>query len=120
MSYMVNFRSAEGKPGYHPTDTLEEAVRFVEHLRNQEHVNDARVWRLHEVPIEVRTYYKVEVVTAGAEPTPARAEEESPRLDPVAVPAAPAEASGAPGAPIGPGNGPNGPNGARFGRFNRT
>ena len=122
MSYMVNFRSAEGKPGYHPTDTLEEAVRFVEHLRNQERVADARVWRLQEVPLEVRTYYKVEVVAAAApasvpapEPAaPPRAEEEAPRVDPVSVPAAPAEASAA---QLAPGAGPNG---ARFGRFNRT
>ena len=27
MSFMVNFRSAEGKPGYHPTDSLEHMVR---------------------------------------------------------------------------------------------
>lgn len=121
MSYMVNFRSAEGKPGYHPTDTLEEAVRFVEHLRNQERVADARVWRLHEVPLEVRTYYKVEVVAPSAsapEPAaPPRVEEEAPRPDPVAVPAAaPAEAA----APLGPVTPGAGPNGARFGRFNRT
>lgn len=114
MSFMVNFRSAEGKPGYHPTDSLEEAVRFVEHLRNQEQVTDARVWRLHEVPLEVKTYYKV-VVPSGApvaaaspEPAPAGAEDDTSRAEPtMAMPVA--EAVGAPGA-----------NGARFGRFNRT
>jgi hypothetical protein len=123
MSFMVNFRSAEGKQGYHPTDTLEEAVRFVEHVRNQEHVTDARVWRLQEVPLEVRTYYKVEVVAPGAEPVaPVRAEEE-PKVGVVPVPVG-VEAAGPTGLvpPIdqaGPG-GPGGPNGARFGRFNRT
>ena len=125
MSFMVNFRSAEGKQGYHPTDTLEEAVRFVEHVRNQEHVTDARVWRLQEIPLEVKTYYKVEVVAPGAEPVaPVARHEEEPRVEaPVPVPAG-AELSGAagpalPGAQAGPG-GPVGPNGARFGRFNRT
>lgn len=114
MSFMVNFRSAEGKQGYHPTDTLEEAVRFVEHLRNQEHVADARVWRLHEVPLEVKTYYKVEVASPAPEPVATRTAEDEPRAEPVAVAAA-GEPAGAAGAA-----GPNGPNGARFGRFNRT
>lgn len=111
MSFMVNFRSAEGKQGYHPSDSLEEAVRFVEHLRNQEHVADARVWRLHEVPLEVKTYYKVEVVSPGQEPVATRTAEDEPRPEPAAV-AVGGEAMGAPGA--------SGPNGARFGRFNRT
>ena len=116
MSFMVNFRSAEGKPGYHPTDSLEEAVRFVEHLRNQEQVADARVWRLQEVPLEVKTYYKV-VVPAGA-PAPAPAAAPEPAVaaatPPVAEDTAPkAEAAG-------DAVGAAGANGARFGRFNRT
>lgn len=112
---MVNFRSAEGKPGYHPTDSLEEAVRFVEHLRNQEQVSDARVWRLHEVPLEVKTYYKV-VVPSGAS-TPA------PVPEPAMVGAGddsgpkPESAAGVPVADAVP---LPGVNGARFGRFNRT
>ena len=113
MSFLVNFRTSEGKPGYHPTESLEEAVRFVEHLRNQEHVLDARVWRLHEVPLEVKTYYKVEVMAAEpAAPKPAapRPEEDGPKTDPVM---AGAPSPTAPGAEVGP-------NGARFGRFNRT
>lgn len=125
MSFMVNFRSAEGKQGYHPTDSLEEAIRFVEHLRNQEHVADARVWRLQEIPLEVKTYYKVEVVAPGAEPAPPAPrpvdDEVRPETVPVAVAAAPGDGPPAatapgPGGPVGPG----GANGARFGRFNRT
>lgn len=127
MSFMVNFRSAEGKQGYHPTDSLEEAIRFVEHLRNQEHVADARVWRLQEIPLEVKTYYKVEVVAPSTDPAPppvARPVDDEVRPEPVPVavgadgvggPAAP----GGPSGPAGPG-GPGGANGARFGRFNRT
>lgn len=118
MSFLVNFRSVEGKQGYHPTDTLDEAVRFVERLRNQEQVSDARVWRLQEVPLEVRTYYKVEVATAAAtaEPPAGRPDDEAPRTEPVA--AGPG-AAGA-GTPAEPAPGSAGPNGARFGRFNRT
>jgi len=114
MSFMVNFRSAEGKPGYHPTDTLEEAVRFVEHLRNQEQVADARVWRLQEVPLEVKTYYKVVVPTGAPAPAPAPAPEP-------AVVAPPAVDDSAPKAEVaGDAVGAGGANGARFGRFNRT
>ena len=63
---MVVFRSSEGKPGYHQADALDEAIRFVERLRNQEQVTEARIFRLQEVPIEFKTYYRVEV-TAGEE-----------------------------------------------------
>ena len=127
MSFMVNFRSAEGKPGYHPTDSLEEAIRFVEHLRTPEKVSDARVWRLQEVPIEVRTYYKVEVASAPvaaehspvAAPKAPRVEEEVPRPEPVSVPSV--GAGPEPAVSAAPAAGPaNGPGGARFGRFNRT
>ena len=62
MAHMVVFRSSDGKPGYHQADALEEAVRFVERLRNQEQVTEARIFRLQEVPIEFKTYYRVEVV----------------------------------------------------------
>ena len=65
---MVIFRNAEGKPGYHQADALDEAVRFVEHLRNTEQVSDARLFKMEEVPIEFKTYYKVEVVGAHDAP----------------------------------------------------
>jgi hypothetical protein len=65
MAHMVVFRSNEGKPGYHHAEGLDEAVRFVEHLRNQEQVTEARIFRLQEVPIEFKTYYRVEVAAGG-------------------------------------------------------
>jgi hypothetical protein len=61
MAHMVIFRRPDGKPGYHQADSVEDALRFVEMLRNQEKVTDARIFRMEEVPIEIRTYYKVEV-----------------------------------------------------------
>ncbi|MBW3668599.1 MAG: hypothetical protein KY443_05235 [Actinobacteria bacterium] len=106
MSHMVVFRSAEGKPGYHQADSLDEAVRFVEHLRNQEGVSDTRLFKMQEIPLEVRTYYRVEVAS-GAE-TPAVVEEAERTVgmldDPVVVEPLPAG---------------NGQNAARFNRFNR-
>lgn len=120
MSFLVNFRSPDGKVGYHPADSLEEAVRFVEHLRNQEQVPDARVWRLQEVPLEVRTYYKVEVATAAAEPpAPGRADDDGVRGEPVLA-GATAEVPGAAANGANAAAGAAGPNAARFARFNRT
>src|SRR5213079_75274 len=72
MTHMVIFRHPEGKAGYHQAENVDDAVRFVERLRNQEHVTDARIFRMEEVPIEFRTYYKVELASAPA-PAPAAA-----------------------------------------------
>ena len=65
MTHMVIFRSPEGKPGYHQSDGLDEAMRFAEMLRNQEQVTDARIFRMDEVPIEFKTYYRVEMASAA-------------------------------------------------------
>ena len=75
MPHMVVFRSTDGKPGYHQAEALEEAVRFVERLRNTEGVTEARVFRMQEVPLEFKTYYKVEVAPAGEEQATAQAAE---------------------------------------------
>ena len=85
MAHMVIFRRADGKPGYHQADSVEDAVRFVEMLRNQEKVTDARIFRMEEVPIEVRTYYRVEV--AGEHPEGANGAADAPSdvLDPLPV-----------------------------------
>ena len=82
VTHMVIFRSAEGKPGYHQTDDLDAAIGFVEHLRNEEGVTDARIFVMQEVPIEFRTYYKVQV---AGRPThvPAPADERPPAPEPV-------------------------------------
>jgi hypothetical protein len=66
--HMVIFRGAEGKPGYHQADTLDGAVGFVERLRNDDGVTDVRVFRMEDVPIEFKPYFRVEVVdhTAAA------------------------------------------------------
>ena len=88
---MVIFRRPDGKPGYHQADGVDDAVRFVEMLRNQEKVTDARIFRMEEVPIEVRTYYKVEVAEAAE-----AAEESDP---PLAAPVPPVVANALPDSP---------------------
>ena len=83
MAYMVIFRRPDGKPGYHQADGVDDAVRFVEMLRNQEKVTDAHIFRMEEVPIEIRAYYKVEVVAEEPEA------EQQPQPQPQPPPLAP-------------------------------
>jgi hypothetical protein len=67
--HIVVFASAEGKPSYHQTESLEEAVKFVEHLTNSEGVSNAKVYRMTEVALEVKAVYRVEVAGTAATPT---------------------------------------------------
>jgi hypothetical protein len=60
--HMVIFRGAEGKPGYHQTDELSAAAAFAERLRNDDGVTDLRLFRMEEVAIEFKPYFRVEVV----------------------------------------------------------
>lgn len=86
MPHMVVYRNSEGKPAYQQAEALDEAVRFVEHLRNSESIGEARIFKMHEVAIEFKTYYRVEV-----------AEERRGRpAEPAAAPPAPAPTVSAP------------------------
>jgi hypothetical protein len=75
---MVIFRRPEGKPGYHQAESVDDAVRFVEMLRNQEQANDIHIFRMQEVPFEFRTVFKVEISSEDgarqAPPAPAEAD----------------------------------------------
>lgn len=68
VSHMVIFRSGEGKAGYHQADGIDDAIRFVERLRNSENVEQARIFRMEEVGFEYRPYFRVEVAGAGSAP----------------------------------------------------
>jgi hypothetical protein len=82
VEHVVFFTGADGAAQHRRTQTLDEAVRFVEHLRNEAGVEDARVFSLVEVPLAFKAVYRVEV--PGLAPA-----------EPVAVPAVPAEAAAA-------------------------
>ncbi len=64
MSHMVIYRGPDGKPGYHQTDDIHDAVGFVEQLRNDQGVEHARIFRLEEVNFEYRPYFRVELTGA--------------------------------------------------------
>jgi hypothetical protein len=91
---MVSYRSSDGKQSYHPTDELSDAMQYVEHLRNAEGVEHARIFKLEELSFEYRPYFRVELATAL--PPPPAASGESEWLTSSATPAAPPEASDAP------------------------
>jgi hypothetical protein len=67
MSHMVVYRSADGRTGYFQAEDLDRAVAYVEHLRNVEAVDDSRLYRMDEIPIEFKTYYRVEIGAFPAE-----------------------------------------------------
>ena len=77
MEHLVRFTTAEGRDGHHYAESLDAALAFVERLRNSEEASDVRVFRLREVPIEFRAYYKVEIRPE------AEAEEQVPPVAPI-------------------------------------
>lgn len=66
MSYMVIFRTADGKPGYQPAGDAEGAVAAVERLRNEDGVDHVRIYRMEEVAFEYKVHYSVQLTTADA------------------------------------------------------
>ena len=79
MSHMVIFRSSDGKTGYHQAEVLEEAVHYVERIRNADGVEQARIFRLEEIRFEFRPYFHVQVADSApaAEAVEALAEVEA-------------------------------------------
>jgi len=67
VEHVVFFSAADGAGQHRRTPSLEEAVRVVEHLRNVEGVEDARVYALSEVPLAFKTVYRVEIAGQPAE-----------------------------------------------------
>jgi hypothetical protein len=84
MSHLVIFKSAEGKQAYHQSSSLDEAVRFLEHLRNVERVEQARLYKLTEVPVEFKTYFRAELPSSNEAPAPVEEPQEAPEEAPAA------------------------------------
>jgi hypothetical protein len=68
VSHMVIFQTPDGNPGYNQFETVEEAVSFVEKLRNDQGIDNARMFALEEIKFELRPVYRVELqaLTQGA------------------------------------------------------
>ncbi len=93
MSHMVKHTTADGTQ-YQQFDDLGAAVKFVEDQRNAG-VEDTVLYELREIPLEVKSYFKVEIAEA-AETTEAAPETPAPAAAPVAEAAPEAPAPEAP------------------------
>jgi hypothetical protein len=84
MSHSVHFRDAVGEVHLEDVVSLDAALERVEHLRNDAGATEVRVFR--EVPIEVRTYYRVTAVeeSAADDATPQATEATHPAVAAVA------------------------------------
>lgn len=71
MSHMVIFQTPDGNPGYNQFEQLDEAVRFVESLRNEQGVENARMFALEEVKFDFKPYFRVEIDPPMVGPGPA-------------------------------------------------
>ena len=82
----VVFSAAENGDGeeFRRVASLEEAVRVVEHLRNNLGITDPSVFALTPVPLAFRTYYRVEVPGAG-ESAPSALAESAAEVSPEAL-----------------------------------
>jgi len=100
---MVIFQTPDGNPGYNQFETLDEAVRFVEKLRNEQSVETARMFALEEVKFDFKPYYRVQLdppaVGAGAAPAAEIPSSNGPSFAPPAEPANPPVSFGEPPAP---------------------
>jgi len=101
MEHVVFYPGPDAMSGFRRFPSLEEAVHFVEHLRNVEGLEDVSVHALTPVPLAFRAYYKVEMPAAVAAPVaevPAQAVDEMPAMPevssevPVEAPAEPVAA----------------------------
>jgi hypothetical protein len=70
MEHVVFYPSAEGAPSFRRVSSREEAVNFVEHLRNAEGITEFSVHALSPVPLAVRAYYRVEASPAETPEAP--------------------------------------------------
>jgi hypothetical protein len=62
---MVTFQTPDGTPGFHQSDTLDEAITFVERLRNEQGVHNSRIFRMEELKFDFKPYYKVEIASGA-------------------------------------------------------
>ncbi len=64
--HMVIFQNPEGDPGYNQFESIEEAVSFVEKIRNEQGIDSIRIFELEEVKFDLKPYFKVELLALKA------------------------------------------------------
>lgn len=114
MSNMVIFQTADGSPGYNQFEAVDEAVRFIEKLRNEQGIEGARMFALEEIKYQLKPYYKVELQAlttttgSGSGPSGSSPSSSPSSSSPSAAPSSPS-APTSPGAPGGPGSSSSSP-----------
>jgi hypothetical protein len=99
---MVIFQTPDGNPGYNQFETVDESIGFVEKLRNEQNVLNARIFKLEELKFEFKPYFRVQLAMLNAGDASAAPAAAAPSPAP-AAPAAPATPfGGAPAAPAAP------------------
>ena len=66
MEHVVFFPAPDGTPAFRRLASIDDAARFVEHLRNVENVSEASVHTLTEVPLSFKAWYRVELPNGEA------------------------------------------------------
>ena len=61
MPFMVIYSTSDGSSCHEQADAIDEAALLVERLRNQEGIEDTRIYRMEEISFAFRPYYKVEL-----------------------------------------------------------
>ncbi|MEM9201380.1 MAG: hypothetical protein AAGC53_06960 [Actinomycetota bacterium] len=84
MSHLVTHTLIDGTTQYRNFDDLGSAIAFVEEQRNAG-VDDARLFELREIALEVKSYFKVEVADAAPAPVVPLPTVETPNPQPVAA-----------------------------------
>jgi len=64
VEHVVFFPAPDGTPAFRRLASIDDAARFVEHLRNVENVSEASVHTLTEVPLSFKAWYRVELPDA--------------------------------------------------------
>lgn len=90
MSHMVIFTTPDGSEVYNRFSTVEEAVPFLEKLRNERGVDNAKLFTLQEIEFGFRPIYKV---TLGPPAVEASTSASAPK-EPAAAPTANAASRG--------------------------
>jgi hypothetical protein len=81
MPFMVSYDTSDGTSRYEEAEAIDEAALFVERLRNQDGIDQIRIFRMEEISFAFRPYYKVELglpERQGADRTPTPAVVDAP------------------------------------------
>jgi hypothetical protein len=65
VSFIVVYRGTGAGSACEELPTLDDAVRFVEQIRNDTGVSDAQIFRAEPVPFDYRPYFRVEIAAAA-------------------------------------------------------